>query len=171
MHEDPIGRYTHLASISEFGGHQAFDRFLQISVAQYNKRRVAAELQRHSFDALCRATHQLFANFDRTRNEIFLTRASSRKALPIALGSPVTRLKTPGGIPASANARATANPVSAVCLDGLTIAVHPAAKAAAAVRAIIYAGKFHGVITATTPTGCRIVSKRLSGSGSGIHSP
>jgi hypothetical protein len=40
--------------------------------------------------------------------------------------------------------------------------VHPAASAGPALRVIIAAGKFHGVIAATTPTGWRRTRIRLS---------
>jgi hypothetical protein len=36
--------------------------------------------------------------------------------------------------------------------------VHPAARAGATFRVIIENGKFHGVMAATTPTGCLMVS-------------
>jgi hypothetical protein len=53
----------------------------------------------------------------------------------------------------------------------LTTTVQPAASAGATLRVIIASGKFHGVIAAQTPTGCRMVSKRRSLAGLGIDSP
>ena len=43
--------------------------------------------------------------------------------------------------------------VNGVCVAGLHTIVQPAANAGAILRVIIAAGKFHGVIAPTTPTG------------------
>ena len=64
----------------------------------------------------------------------------------------MTRLTTPGGAPASSIARRTSAAVSGVALAGLTTLVQPAAIAGPSLRVIIAAGKFQGVIAATTPT-------------------
>jgi len=49
--------------------------------------------------------------------------------------------------------------------------VHPAASAAAILRVIIALGKFHGVMAATTPTGCFTTRMRLSRPGTVMVSP
>jgi hypothetical protein len=49
--------------------------------------------------------------------------------------------------------------------------VQPAASAGPALRVIIAAGKFHGVIAATTPIGWRSTRIRLSGWWPGMTSP
>ena len=54
---------------------------------------------------------------------------------------------------------------------GLAITVQPAASAGAILRAIIAAGKFHGVITATTPTGSFNANIRRPTTGAGMTSP
>src|SRR5690606_13473025 len=86
--------------------------------------------------------------------EIFRTRGSSSQAFPISSGFPVTTLKTPAGMPASSAASASFKAVSGVSSAGLTTTVQPQARAGAAFRTIIDAGKFQGVINAATPTGC-----------------
>ena len=85
--------------------------------------------------------------------------------------SPTTTLNTPAGIPALSASSAMASAESGVCFAGRTTKVQPAANAAAALRAIMALGKFHGVIEATTPTGCLITIMRLSFDGPGIISP
>ena len=60
---------------------------------------------------------------------------------------------------------------SGVWLAGLATMVQPLASAAAAFRAIIAVGKFHGVIEPTTPTGSFMTRMRLSGQGEGMTSP
>ena len=53
--------------------------------------------------------------------------------------------------------------VSGVNSDGRMTTVHPAARAAAAARATLYAGKFHAVMMPTTPIGCfRTVRRRVA---------
>ncbi len=90
---------------------------------------------------------------------------------PMATGSPVTMLSTPGGIPACCPSQASARAESGVCSAGLTTMVQPAASAGATLRVIIAAGKFHGVIAAQTPTGCFSTISRRSRDGEGITSP
>ena len=57
------------------------------------------------------------------------------------------------GSPASTNASARRAPISGVIGDGLNTTALPAARAGAILRLARLSGKFHGVITATTPTG------------------
>ena len=81
------------------------------------------------------------------------------------------RLTTPGGAPASSIVRRTSAAVSGVALAGLTMLVQPAAIAGPSLRVIIAAGKFQGVIAATTPTGWRSTSTRFRGSWAGTTWP
>ena len=75
---------------------------------------------------------------------------------------PVTMFKTPAGMPARPASTPSANAVNGVCGAGFTTMVQPEANAAATLRSIIAAGKFHGVIAAATPIDCFMTSKRLS---------
>src|SRR5271166_3735113 len=79
------------------------------------------------------------------------TAGCSHIALPIAGASPVKRLRTPAGTPARSASSPRARAVSGVSGAGLATAVQPTASAGASLRVIIAAGKFHGVIAATTP--------------------
>jgi hypothetical protein len=81
---------------------------------------------------------------------------------PISSAGPVTTLNAPGGTPARSASSAIASADSGVCGAGLQTTVQPAASAAPTLREIIALGKFHGVIAATTPTGSRSTSSRLS---------
>jgi len=83
----------------------------------------------------------------------------------------VTMFSTPAGTPASSASRTSASEVSGVSSAGLHTTVQPAASAGAILRAIIAAGKFHGVIAATTPTGSLTANMRRPGTGAGITSP
>ena len=64
-----------------------------------------------------------------------------------------TTFSTPGGTPASVSSSATRNAVNGVSGAGLMTTAFPAPSAGATLRVIIAAGKFQGVIMATTPTG------------------
>ena len=77
----------------------------------------------------------------------------------------MTTLNTPAGTPARSASSASASAVSGVCEAGLTTIVQPAASAGAALRVIIAAGKFHGVIAAQTPTGSLSTTMRRDGVG------
>src|SRR5690606_37428801 len=89
------------------------------------------------------------------------TRESVVSTSPIACGSPVRTLKTPGGKPASLARCTSASAENGVNSDGFNTTVQPTANAGATFRVIIAAGKFHGVIAATTPTGCLSTKRRL----------
>jgi hypothetical protein len=90
---------------------------------------------------------------------------------PIGAASPVTTENTPPGIPASSPSTVTARAESGVWLAGFITIVQPAARAGAALRVTIAAGKFQGVIPAVTPIGCLRTTMRRSALGVGIVSP
>mmetsp|Transcript_4728 Transcript_4728/g.13995 ORF Transcript_4728/g.13995 Transcript_4728/m.13995 type:complete len:232 (-) Transcript_4728:466-1161(-) len=83
----------------------------------------------------------------------------------------VTTEKSPGGTPACSPSSAMARAVSGVSSAGIRTAALPAARHGPTLRVIMAAGKFHGVIMAATPTGCLMVSSRLSPVGAGIVCP
>ena len=84
---------------------------------------------------------------------------------------PVTMLTTPAGTPARCASTARASAEYGVCSAGLHTTVQPAARAGASLRPSMAEGKFHGVIVATTPTGWRSTTIRLSAACPGITSP
>ncbi|MNG13593.1 hypothetical protein D3C84_972810 [compost metagenome] len=92
-------------------------------------------------------------------------------SLPMSPALPETTLNTPAGMPARWASSARAKAENGVCEAGLSTMVQPAARAGPALRVIIAAGKFHGVIAAVTPIGCLITIRRLSGWWPGITSP
>ena len=58
-----------------------------------------------------------------------------------------------------------------VSSEGFKTTLHPAARAAPALRVTMATGKFHGVTSAATPTGCLATSIRLPLAWSGRMSP
>src|SRR5690606_364367 len=92
-------------------------------------------------------------------------------ASPISRASPVIILSTPAGIPALWASSISLYAVNGVNSDGFTTTVQPAAMAGPTLRVIIAAGKFHGVIAATTPTGCFNTRIRLFGEEAGTVCP
>ena len=92
-------------------------------------------------------------------------------SLPITLALPVMTLNTPLGMPACSASAASASAVSGVSEAGFSTMVQPTASAGPALRVIMAAGKFHGVMAATTPTGCLMTTMRASDLKVGMVSP
>ena len=68
----------------------------------------------------------------------------------------------PAGRPASSRVAAIIRPVTPALVDGLKTTALPAASAADSLRIGIVNGKFHGVISATTPSGSMTVKMSSS---------
>src|SRR5271167_2324862 len=90
---------------------------------------------------------------------------------PISFDGPVTQERRPFGTPARSPNSHKANAENGVAVAGFSTIVQPAARAGPALRVIIAAGKFHGVIAAHTPTGSLVTTMRLSEACAGIVSP
>jgi hypothetical protein len=86
-------------------------------------------------------------------SEILRTMGERTRCSEMKAGSPVTRLSTPGGRPASWHACTIAMHEPGASSAGLTMIEQPAASAAAIFRVGSRAGKFQGENAATTPTG------------------
>ena len=85
-----------------------------------------------------------------------LTRNDEREAMtrsPTSEPRPVTRLKTPGGKPASTHRRTSSAAMTGVLFEGLSRTVLPPATAAQAMPQGMASGKFQGEITTPTPRG------------------
>src|SRR5262249_2983506 len=102
---------------------------------------------------------------------IFRTAGLRKKTSAMARDGPITRLATPRGTPASARQENIAINVSGVWSAGRLTTVHPAARAGAILRLGSAAGKFQGVIVATTPTGCLIAWCRFATLAGGMIRP
>ncbi|MNH17374.1 hypothetical protein D3C79_770430 [compost metagenome] len=88
----------------------------------------------------------------------------STKASPISLPAPTTTLSTPAGSPASSKMRASSKPPhTGVSLAGLTTTALPSARAGAIERWVRCKGKFHGLMTPTTPKALRYTRLSLPG--------
>ena len=90
---------------------------------------------------------------------------------PISRETPVRTENTPAGMPARSASSHSASAENGVSLAGLQTKAQPAASAGPALRVIMALGKFHGVMAATTPTGCLITTMRAAGQGDGMVSP
>ncbi len=101
------------------------------------------------------------------------TRMSSltSKAFPTSSPPPVTRLTTPRGTPASSRILTKLSADSGVSVAGLKTTVLPQTSAGMIFHDGIAIGKFHGVMTAQTPSGCRIDMANLSRSSDGTVCP
>jgi hypothetical protein len=90
---------------------------------------------------------------------------------PISFDGPVRQENTPFGTPARSASLHNAKAENGVAVAGFKTIVQPAAKAGPALRVIIAAGKFHGVIAAHTPIGSLVTTMRLSAACAGMVSP
>jgi hypothetical protein len=101
------------------------------------------------------------------------TRTSSLDSIgsPTSRPLPVTRLTTPRGMPASSRILTKLNADSGVSVAGLKTTVFPQTRAGTIFQDGIAIGKFHGVMTAQTPIGCRSDIANLSRSSDGTVCP
>ena len=74
-------------------------------------------------------------------------------ALPKVAPEPGQKLTTPSGMPASSRTSTKRAAMVGASLDGLRITVFPVTMAAAVMPAMMAKGKFHGGMTAPTPSG------------------
>src|SRR4029079_17068533 len=95
-------------------------------------------------------------------NETTLTRSSVVIGVPTSGPSPVTMFTTPSGTPASMSVRTQFTADSGVGDAGLNTTVLPQTSAGMIFHDGIAIGKFHGVMTAQTPSGWRIDMAHLS---------
>ncbi len=98
-------------------------------------------------------------------NAIFATSGCSTSRCPHVRPGPTTTLTTPSGSPASSASSAKRSAVSGVSSAGFNTTVLPAASAGAIFQQAIASGKFHGVISPTTPSGSRTVKARPPATG------
>ena len=86
--------------------------------------------------------------------------------------SPGSTWKMPAGAPAAANSSAMASPpLYGVSGDGLTSTALPSARAGAMTRMPRTSGKFHGVMTPTSPSGIRSDNEKRPACPEGSTSP
>jgi hypothetical protein len=90
---------------------------------------------------------------------------------PISFDGPVTHENPPFGTPARSANSHKASAENGVAVAGFTTIVQLVATAGPALRMIIAAGKFHGVMAALTPTGSLVTTMRLSAACAEIVSP
>src|SRR3954451_12926659 len=90
-------------------------------------------------------------------NDSFDTRPSETSASPTTPPGPGSTDTHPSGTPASTKSSPSSSAVSGVYDAGLSTTGLPHASAGASFQHEISSGKFHGTISATTPTGSRSV--------------
>jgi hypothetical protein len=100
---------------------------------------------------------------------ILATSGCSTSRRPHSRPGPATTLTTPSGRPASSARAPKRSAVSGVNSAGFNTTVLPAASAGAIFHEAIASGKFHGVISPTTPSGSRTV--KAMPPATGIVSP
>ena len=94
-------------------------------------------------------------------------RIGDERVPDLARRTPTTSVRTPSGRPASARIATYCSATSGVSDAGFSSTAFPATSAGATFHAGSAQGKFQGVMTATTPSGCRIVHRRVVGISDG----
>ena len=127
---------------------------------EHDERGVAPQFQAHPLDRGCALRHQYAADLRRSGEGQYPH--GPRRGQHAADGNrvPMPDIQDPGRQLGRSASLASASALSGVSLAGFSTTVQPAAIAGATLRAIIRAGKFHGVIAATTPTGWRSANRR-----------
>ena len=90
-------------------------------------------------------------------NATFATSGCWTSRSPTVRPAPTTTLNTPSGMPATSAMRSSSSAVIGVNAAGFSTTVLPAASAGPNFHDVIAMGKFHGTISATTPSGSRNV--------------
>jgi hypothetical protein len=104
-------------------------------------------------------------------NDTTRTASSVVIGVPTSGPSPVTMFTTPFGIPASVSTFTKLTADSGVCDAGLKTTVLPQTSAGMIFHDGIAIGKFHGVMIAQTPSGCRTDIANLWRSSEGTVCP
>ena len=106
-------------------------------------------------------------------NDIMSTSGWADSVAPTVGPSPLTRLKTPAGTPASSRISANKMALKGAISEGLSTIVQPAANAGATLQAIWLIGQFHGVMKPHTPAGSRITREvpRSSSNSNSFNTP
>ena len=104
-------------------------------------------------------------------NDTTRTSSAGVIAVPTSSPPPVTRLTTPCGMPASSRILTKLTAESGVSVAGLNTTVLPQTSAGMIFHDGMAIGKFHGVITAQTPSGWRTDIANLSRSSEGTVCP
>src|SRR5579864_4502877 len=86
-------------------------------------------------------------------NAIYRVLGCATSAFPKVLPEPGQKFTTPSGIPASSSNSTNLAAIVGESLDGFSTTVLPETIDARVIPAIIAHGKFHGGITAPTPSG------------------
>ena len=154
MQQDPAGGRAPLARVGEAGGHGRLERGVDVGILHHDERVLAAELELRTRQIRRGLGLDLLANLGRSgERDRAHARDPGRCALPIAEPGPVTQLKTPAGRPARSNRPAMNTPDQGVNDAGLNTTVLPVSSAGSVLRHITFIGKFHGLMTPTTPSG------------------
>ncbi len=158
-----------LSRAQEAAGDRSAGCRIRIRVVEHDERPVAAHLEQQSL--VGRAPRDPQAGPGRPDEPHGRDLAVAHELVAHDDARTQTKLNTPCGRSASATHRASSPEHIAVLNAGVQATVLPAASAGATISAGIVYGQFHGVTTATGPTGRRISSTRLPGAALGGIAP
>ena len=126
-----------------------------IGIGENDIRRLAAELERDTLQALRGEFHDPPADLRRTGKGNLSDQGMGDESVADGRAGSREHLQTPGGNPAAWASSPSLRAVKGDRDAGLSTTQLPAANAGAAFQQPIGNGKFQGTMQATTPIGCR----------------
>ena len=168
LDDDPRGGRAALAGRPEGRPQDPVGGEVEVGVGEDDDAVLAAELERDALEPAPGALRDALAGHGRAgerddRRRPGCRRSRRRPRRP----SPVTRLTTPGGKPASAISSTRSVAQCGVSDDGLNTTVLPVTSAGIVFQHGMAIGKFQGVMIPATPSGWRMLIAHLSGSSDG----
>ena len=149
VHDDAAGGRAALAGRAEAAPQAAVDRQLEIRVVHDHDDVLAAHLEVHLLERRRRLLRHGAADLGRAGERHDANRvADEQRRRRRPRRRPVTRLTTPGGMPASSRILTKLTADSGVSVAGLNTTVLPQTSAGMIFHDGIAIGKFHGVMTA-----------------------
>ncbi len=171
LHQHAVGAHAGLACVAELRVNSALNGGVDVGVVEDDERRVPTQFEGKPFHSARTLGHQQLAYFCRAGEgehpDGLVTGEHGAHRHRVTVDDVEDPRREPGPRPSSAKAK----PDKGASLAGLSTTAQPAARAGATLRAIIRAGKFQGVMAATTPTGWRSTKRRRPLRLLGITSP
>jgi hypothetical protein len=133
------------------------DGGVEIGVRQDDRRRLAAEFERHLLQVAGRGLDDQLADLGRAGEGDLVDVGMCRQRRAGVSPKPVRMLTTPGGKPASRSSSARRSAGQRRLLGRLQHHRAAGGQRRPSFHAAISSGKFHGMIWPTTPTGSRTV--------------
>ena len=171
LHEHAARRRALLAGARQRGDRDLLGGVVEVGVVEHDARVLAAELELHLDQPLGADHRQLASDLGRARERDAGDAAGARQARPVVAARAVHDVDHAGRQCRRAAASAITWHDSGVSVDGLRTTVLPAQQRGRELARGIAMGTFHGVSSATTPSGSRRIESSTPGRADGSRRP